>query len=213
MERRRLLRAAAGVGVAGALGTAAVVASRPSLPPARYLGDAVPRPDGAPVVAADHTERGDHPEGLVWQDATVYDLGENRFRLVTRCVLIPGENQYGTNWKTAGLTVEHDWSAADATVESRSADVVPAKRGEARSSLGLETGRGDRARRWRLAFDSPTGNTVDYSFATTVELPGAPGAGDPLVGTSFEVEFAGGWFRSETFGAESMLSVGDESEE
>ena len=217
MERRRLLRAAAGVGTVGALGTAAVVASRSALPPARHLGDAASRPDDAPVVAANHTERGGYPAGVVWQDAAVYDLGErNRFALVARYALIPGENQYQSDWKTAGLTVEHDWSATglsgNVTIESRSADVVPARRGEGHSALGMETDHGENASRWRLAFDPASGDTVDYAFETTVELPSSPSPDDALVRTDFEVAFAGGWFATEKFGATPTLSVGDEAE-
>ena len=219
MERRRLLRAAAGVGVAGTLATAAVVADGPSLPPARRDGTAVSSPDGAPVVAAGETTRDVHPTGYVSQETTVFDLDAPRqFALLARYRLIPGQNQYSTDWRTTGLTVEHRVGGAESfapgTVVARRSEVVPASDDSARAtSLGLATDHAASRSRWRVAYDSPSGNTVDYSFLTTVAFSSEPSDGDALLATEFEAGYSGGWFSDDALGGTATISYGDGRED
>lgn len=218
MERRRLLRAAAGVGVAGTVGTAAVVAgSKPSLPPARVDND-VHRPDDAPVVAADETTRDPHPAGLVRQESTVFDLdAPKQYALFARYILYPGENQYSNSWQTSGLTVEHRVGGSDSfdagTVVSRQSEFVAVSENSSGATyLGLETDHAESKSHWQIRFDSSTGNSLTYRFLTTMKFASEPSAGDALVATEFEASYSRDWFTSETIGRTVSISYGDEDD-
>ena len=219
MKRRRLLRAAAGVGAAGTLATAAVVADGPSLPPARRDSSAASYLDDAPVVATGETTRDVHPTGYVGQESTVFDLdAPKRYALLARYRLIPGQNQYSTDWRTTGLTVEHRVGEAESfaagTVVARKSEVVPASGDSARAAyLGLGTDHTESRNRWRIAYDSPSGNSVDYSFLTTVEFASKPSDGDVLLATGFKASYSAGWFRDDALGATATISYGDERED
>ncbi|QPV61701.1 hypothetical protein I7X12_13180 [Halosimplex litoreum] len=198
MQRRTLLGLAGTAGVVGALGATARVADQPSAPPATYAEEPVP-PAGkrnSPVVVSDTTTAGSETYGTVLQDASVLDLEPtDRYALVTRYRLIPGSNyRASSGWKTASLTVEHDWQSG--SIVSHSGDVVPADDDDTDSNLYLDTDQLTRGYRWNLTFDSATGNSSTVRFATVVDCEGTPETGDGLVDATFGAGFTKGFLRT-----------------
>ncbi|MBZ6494068.1 hypothetical protein KWG76_03915 [Haloterrigena longa] len=198
MERRTLLGLAASAGVVGVLGTKAGGADKPSIPPATYPEEPVASMGqrNSPVVATDTTTAGRKTYGTVRQSASVLDLEPTgHYALVTKYQLIPGSNyEARTEWKTASLTVEHGWDSG--SLVSHSGDVVPADDGNADSNLYLGTDRSTRRYRWHLTFDTATGNSHIFRFATVVDREEAPETGDALVDAMFGAGFTKGFLRA-----------------
>jgi len=206
MQRRTLLGLAASAGVVGVLGTKAGVANEPSIPPATYADERVPRKAqrNSPVVATDTTTAGNSTPastsetyGTVRQFATVFDLeSADRYALLTKYHLIPGSNynEAGNRWKIASLTVEHTWNSG--SLVSHSGDVVPAADGNAHSNLYLGTDRSTSGYRWHLTFDAATGSSHTFRFATVVDREEAPEKGDGLADAKFGAGFTKGFLRA-----------------
>ncbi|ELZ16993.1 hypothetical protein [Natrinema limicola] len=197
MKRRTFLGLVASTGVVGVLGATAAIADKPSAPPATHAEEPVPSTGqrDSPIVATDTTTAGHETYGSVRQSASVLDLElTNRYALVTKYRLIPRVNETGTEWKTASLTVEHGWKSG--SLVSHSGDVVPADDGNADSNLYLGTDRSTRRYRWDLTFDTATGNSHIFRFATVVNREEPPETGDTLVDAMFGAGFTKGFLRA-----------------
>jgi len=194
MNRRTFLGLAVSAGGVGVLGTTAAIANEPPDPPAAHAEVPVPSTGqrDSPIVATDTTTAGSKMYGTVQQSASVLDLElSNRYALVTKYRLIPGANETGTEWKTASLTVEHGWNSG--SLVSHSGDVVPADDGNADSNIHLGIGRSTRRYRWDLTFDTATGNSHIFRFATVVDREEPPETDDTLVDAMFGAGFTKGF--------------------
>ncbi|MCU4799756.1 hypothetical protein OB920_05175 [Halobacteria archaeon HArc-gm2] len=198
MQRRTLLGLAGSAGVVGVLGATVGLADQPSARPAVYAEEPVPSTGerNSPVVATDTTTVGRETYGTVLQDASVLNLEPtDRYALVTRYRLIPGSNYHARNgWKTASLTVEHDWRSG--SLVTHSGDVVPADDDDADSNLYLDTDQSTRRYRWHLLFDTATGNSSIVRFITIVDREETPETGDTLVDATFGAGFTKGFLRA-----------------
>ncbi len=212
MRRRNLLGLAATAGVAGGLGFAATRVDSPAAPPATTAAERVP-PAGernGPVVARDAITVGNERYGTVRQLAKIVDIEPTgRYVLVATYRLIPGSNyNASTKWKSTSLTVEHTWEAG--TLVSYRGDVVPADDATTGSTLYLATDRSSDGYRWHLTFDSPTGNSHTYRFATIIDRAETATRGDRLaeatVGAGFTKGFLGA---SERDVATARLAIQD----
>lgn len=215
MQRRTLLGLAASAGIVGVLGVTAKIADRPSAPPATYAEEPVPpaREWNGPVVADDTTTAGSEMYGTIRQSASVVDLEpDGRYALVAKYQLIPGSNyNASTEWKTISQTVEHAWRSG--SLVSHPGDVVPADDGDTDSNLYLATNQSTKRYRWHLTFDSATGNTNTFRFATVVNRDEPPETGDLLVNATFGAGFTKGLLRtSEQDVATAQLVMKDKSE-
>lgn len=196
MKRRTFLGLAASAGGVGVLGATAAITNKPPTPPATHAEEPVlsTGQQDDPIMATDTTTAGREMSGTVQQSASVLDLElTNRYALVTKYRLIPGANETGTEWKTASLTVEHGWNSG--TLVSHSGDIVPADDGNADSNLYLGTDRSTRRYRWNLTFDTATGNSHVFRFATVVDREEPPETDDTLVDTMFGAGFTKGFLR------------------
>lgn len=198
MQRRTLLGLTASAGAVGVLGATAGAVDKPSVPPAAHAEEPVPSTGerNSPVVATDTTTAGSKTYGTVRQSASVLDLeSTDRYALVTKCQLIPGSNyEARSEWKTDSLTVEHSWHSG--SLVSHSGDVVPAEDGNADSNLYLGIDRSTRRYRWHLTFDTATGNSHTFRFATVVDREKTPETGDALVDARFGAGFTKGFLRA-----------------
>jgi hypothetical protein len=205
MHRRALLAVAAGAATVGVLGT---VADRPAAPPADHAADPVSRARSwdRPVVTSDVTTVGDEGYGTVTQRASILDLDPTgRYALVAAYELTPGSNyRAGSGWKTASLTVDHDWRAGASLADHRG-DVVTTRSSDPTDGLYLETSRSTGRYRWRLSFDAPTENSRSYRFATVATLDEPPGPGDGVLDATVGGRFTKGFHASERDVASTRL--------
>lgn len=214
MQRRTFLGLAAGAGAIGALGAAAELTDGRAAPPATRAEEPVPATGqrNSPVIAADTRTAGSKTHGTVQQSASVLDLDpSNRYALVTRYRLVPGANETGSEWKTASLTAEHDWNAG--SLVSHSGDVVPAEEGNADSNLHLETARSTGRYRWHLTFDTASGDSHIFRFATVVDRTEPPETDDALADAMFGAGFTKELSRATKRGRATARLVREESSE
>lgn len=193
MPSRRTLLASA-----GALGTSAIAGCSgfggSSLPWA-HRGDDPRLPEDATVVAGDDGLIDAAPHGHFRQQSGALEHA-GRLSLVTRHQLIPGTNQFGSDWRIDRFTVTHDFGpvAPAGPVETDASYVQPPSEPESRTGIRLGVDHDQARNRWTVSYDPASDATWGPTFLTSLAPGPAPGPGDRLASTRLTVRTRAGPF-------------------
>ena len=207
-SRRTLLAGAAAAGASTLAGCGAL--SGDSLDHVVQSGDPAV-PDGATVVAGDESLVEASPHGAFAQRAVAFEHRDRLF-VDTDLQLVPGENQFGTDWRLAGFTNEHDYGALDPdpdAVVRLDASYGPAEPGQP-TVVRMDAGRADDTlSRWTVEYDD-NGSTWGPSFRTELPTGGTLADGDTVAEGRLVVRVRKSPLGRETFELETGLRYGED---
>lgn len=204
MPSRRSVLATSGLTASAALSGCTMITGPPGTA-ATISGGVLDISDvkSAPVVARAETKSDGNecPNGAVYMEATLFEKSsannQTRLVLLTKYNVITGDSGCSTNWRQAGIAVQHNWRTEDLSNDgvctNWQSNVVPANNDDQKQAT-VEQKHSTETADWRIHLTPPTTSSGTYQFISEFVNPGRLTAGDILVETQAKTQVTQGWF-------------------